>query len=121
MSAGRKYLNDRQWREMFEAQGCVCAVRGCGNATGPYEADHEIPNAIQPGLPTQIICVPCHRAKSRAQAPVIAKVRRLAGDTETQFERRKRLKSEGKYRPIPGGGFSKSRPRTAEEIMGQGR
>lgn len=117
----RGYLTAREWRELFEAQGLMCARRGCGNTTGPYEADHEIPNAIERGKPTQILCVACHKEKTRSDRPVIAKVKRLAGDTETQFERRKRLKSEGKYRPIPGQRLGKSRPRTAEEIMGQGR
>lgn len=116
----RIYLTDRQWREMFEAQGCMCARRGCGNTAGPFEADHEIPSAIGGGPPTQLLCRACHREKTRTDRTVIAKVKRLAGDTRTQYERRAQLKAEGKYRPIAGPRLGKARPRTAEEIMGEG-
>lgn len=104
---------------MLTAQGGVCAVTGCDSA-GPFHADHSTPHALAGGKPDQLLCVPCHKAKTRTDVREIARAKRLAGETETQFERRKRLKSEGKHRPIQGRGFQKKRrARTAAEIMGE--
>lgn len=109
----RQYWSERQWRETFEAQGCKCGY--CGDTAGPFEADHEIPSAFIGGLPTIILCVPCHRKKTKIDVRNIAKVNRLAGNS--QYDRRQRLKAEGKHKSISGRGFQSNRPRTAEDIL----
>lgn len=115
----RMYLSDREWRELFDAQAGKCAHHWCAS-TGPFHADHSTPLALKGGKPDQLLCVPCHKAKTCVDLREIARAKRLAGETETQSERRKRLKAEGKHRAIQGRGFSrKPRPRSADEILGE--
>jgi len=119
-SPTRLYLTDRQWRELFEAQGGKCALPGC-ESEGPFHADHTIPRAIGGGLPDQLLCHRCHAAKTRKDRRDIAKVKRLAGDTTTQAERRKQRKAEGRPPLLRSRGFQSRKGRTAEEIMGKER
>lgn len=112
---GRGYLTDREWREMFEAQGFRCCVKGC-DRDGPFEAEHSTPNAFRPGKPDQIMCVRCHKEKTRRDKREIARAKRLAGETRSQWGARKKRKEDGKPPLLTGRGFPK--PRTAVEIMG---
>jgi hypothetical protein len=118
MTPKRGYLTPRERLEIFERQGGVCVVPGCGS-TGPFEDEHTIPSAIAGGKPDALMCLPCHRAKTKRDRPVIAKVKRLAGDTTTQAERRRQRKEAGRPPLLRGRGFPKKRrARTAEEIIG---
>lgn len=118
MSAGRQYLTDRQWREMLDAQGGVCAIKDCGS-TGPFHADHSTPNAFAPGKPDQLICVPCHKAKTRSDVRNIAKAKRLSGETGSQPLRRAEREAKGLRPNFPKRPMSrKPRARSASEIMG---
>lgn len=110
MSAGRQYLSDREWRETFEAQGECCAI--CTNVDGPFEADHSTPNAFQPGKPDQIICVPCHKAKTRKDRRAIAKANRINGKTRSKWN------GDKPVRKIPSRPMSRRSARTRDEIMG---
>jgi len=111
----RGYLTDREWKELFEAQGCKCCVPGC-ESEGPFEGEHSTPNAFVAGKPDQIMCVPHHKEKTRRDKRNIAKAKRLAGETSSQWGRREKRKAEGKSPALRGRGFPK--PRTAAEILG---
>ncbi len=110
-------LTDRERRELFEAQGYRCCVRGC-ESEGPFEDEHSCPDAIERGKPDQIMCVMHHKQKTKRDRPVIAKVKRLRGDTTTQWARREARKAEGKsfFRSA---GFPKKSARTREQILGE--
>jgi len=112
----RGYLTDREWREMFEAQGCKCCVKGCASE-GPFEAEHSTPNALRPGKPDQIMCVDHHRAKTRDDVREIARAKRLSGETKSQYTRRQERKLAGLKSAFPTRNRASKRPRTAEEIM----
>jgi len=118
MSAGRQYLTPRQWREKFEEQGEHCAL--CPNTEGPFIAEHEIPNYFQPGKPNRIICTTCDKPKTRKDRKDIAHVKRLNGETQSQYARREARKAEGRPPLLQGRGFpnSRNRARTRAEIMG---
>ena len=99
MSKGRKYYTDAEWDAQLARQGGLCASWGC-TSSGPFHADHHIPNAWEPGKPSQLLCIPCHKAKTKQDVKNIAKVKRIrkreAGETK-------------KKRPIPGRGFDKTK------------
>jgi 4-hydroxy-3-methylbut-2-en-1-yl diphosphate synthase IspG/GcpE len=114
MSA-RGYLTDREWREMFEAQGERCCVKGC-TSDGPFEAEHSTPVAFVSGKPDQIMCVKHHKQKTRRDKREIARAKRLSGETRSQWSRRKERKAEGWPPLLRGAGFRK--PKTREEILG---
>lgn len=109
----RAYLSDRQWRELFEAQGCRCCVAGC-ESEGPFEAEHSTPVSFGQAKPDQIMCVAHHKEKTRADKRNIAKAKRLSGETSSQWSRRNDGSSkQWGYRPL-----SNKRARTREQIMG---
>lgn len=97
MSNGRKYYTKAEWDAQLAVQGGLCATWGC-TSSGPFDADHEIPNAWEPGKPTQLLCKPCHKIKTRADKKRIAKAERQAG-RKGQVARRKKngpqMKSRG--------------------------
>lgn len=97
MSKGRKYYTQAEWDAQLAAQGGLCATWGC-TSTGPFEADHEIPNAWEPGKPTQLLCIPCHKVKTKQDHKRIAKAHRQAG-RKGQYARRQKngpqMKSRG--------------------------
>lgn len=118
MSPGRLYLSNKEYRDLFEKQGCKCAL--CPNEAGPFEADHETPNYYKPGKPDQIVCVPCHREKTREQQPEINRTKRLNGEFGSQYTRRQERKAKGLAPPLRGQGFPNKRTRkTRAEIMGE--
>jgi hypothetical protein len=86
MSKGRKYYSASEWNAQLATQGGLCAAPGC-TSTGPFDADHEIPNAWEPGKPTQLLCKPCHKEKTKRDAKRIAKAERQAG-RKGQWKRR---------------------------------
>ena len=107
MSAGRKYLTEREFDALLQRQGGVCAVWGC-DCEGPFEADHEIPNAWEPGKPTQLLCVPHHREKTRVDKKRIAKAERQAGRKGQYSRRLTRGPLIKSARKILGRGFDKT-------------
>ena len=86
----RGYLTKREWDALLERQGGVCATWGC-ESDGPFHADHSTPNALKSGKPDQLLCIPCHRIKTKSDVRAIAKVKRLNGETMSQYERRARF------------------------------
>lgn len=117
MSAGRQYLTPKEWRDLFEKQDRKCAL--CPDERGPFEADHETPNYYKPGKPDQILCVACHKAKSREQLPDINRTKRLNGEYGSQRTRREERKASGKPPLLQGRGFGGRSRRTRAEIMGE--
>jgi hypothetical protein len=98
---GRLYLTRREYEALLKAQGGVCCVSGCGNGEDLI-AEHSTPNALFPGKPDQLMCKACHKGKTKRDLKAIAKVKRLKGQSMSQYERRKR------YGPtLRGRGFDK--------------
>jgi hypothetical protein len=97
----RLYLTQREYDALFAAQGGKCCVKTC-KATTNLIAEHSTPNALKPGKPDQLMCVPCHKMKTLRDIKAIAKVKRLNGATMGQYERRKRFGSK-----LRGRGFEK--------------
>lgn len=79
---------------MLIAQGGVCAAPECLSG-GPFDADHSTPQAWQEGKPDQLLCKPCHKAKTKLDVGKIAKVKRL------------RRGKKPNRKPIPSRGFRK--------------
>ncbi len=86
----RGYLTQKEWAALLEAQGGVCCVKGCSVTEG-LQGEHSTPNAIRAGKPDQLMCVPCHKIKTRKDRKEIAKADRLSGKTLSQYERRRRF------------------------------
>lgn len=86
----RGYLTKRQWDALLEQQGGKCCVSGC-ESEGPFHGEHSTPNALRSGKPDQLMCKPCHKLKTRNDVREIARAKRLAGETLSQWERRKRF------------------------------
>ncbi len=97
----RLYLTKREYDALLEAQGGKCCVNGCKATTGLI-AEHSTPNALKPGKPDQLMCAPCHKVKTLKDVKTIAKVKRLNGETTSQYERRKMFGSR-----LRGRGFEK--------------
>lgn len=84
----RGKLTKREYDALLERQGWLCATWGC-ISEGPFDADHSTPNAFLAGKPDQLLCRPCHRAKTKLDVKAIAKAKRLSGETSSQYSRRK--------------------------------
>ncbi len=97
----RLYLTQREYDALLQTQGGRCCVRGCG-ATEGLIAEHSTPNALKPGKPDQLMCVPCHKVKTLRDVKAIAKVKRFNGKTMSQYQRRKKFGSR-----LKGRGFDK--------------
>jgi len=94
----RKYLTPNELRDMLMRQHGMCAADGC-ESEGPFEADHSTPHAWDNKKPDQLLCVPCHKRKTRRDVANIAKAKRIA-NARTQYDKRKaqggsRIKSAG--------------------------
>lgn len=86
----RTYLTSREHDALLQRQGGMCCVAGCREMDGLI-AEHSTPNAIYPGKPDQLMCRPCHKAKTLRDVKAIAKIKRLNGTTMSQYERRKKF------------------------------
>lgn len=93
----RKYLTPNELREMLMRQHGICAAPECASE-GPFEADHSTPHAWDNKKPDQLLCVPCHKRKTRRDVANIAKAKRIS-NARTQYDKRKqngsRMKSAG--------------------------
>lgn len=83
----RRYLTANELRDMLDRQHGLCAREGC-NSEGPFEADHSTPHAWDNKKPDQLLCIACHRAKTKLDVKAIAKAKRLNGTTSSQWSRR---------------------------------
>lgn len=97
----RLYLTRREYNALLDAQGGKCCVKGC-RAKTDLIAEHSTPNALKPGKPDQLMCAPCHKVKTLKDVKAIAKVKRLNGQTMSQYERRRKFGSR-----LRGRGFEK--------------
>ena len=88
----RGYYTPKQMAAQLTAQGGLCATWGC-HSPGPFEADHHIPNAWEPGKPTQLLCIPCHRAKTKQDVKNIAKVKRIRKRAEGKEKPKRKIRS----------------------------
>jgi hypothetical protein len=86
----RTYLTSREYDALLQCQNGMCCVPGCFETDGLI-AEHSTPNAIFPGKPDQLMCRPCHMAKTLRDVKAIAKIKRLNGTTMSQHERRKKF------------------------------
>lgn len=95
----RRYLTANELRDMLARQAGVCASPNC-MSEGPFEADHAVVHAWEPNAkPSQLLCVPCHRRKTKRDIKAIAKVNRITGKTSSQWN------GDRKSRPIKSAGF----------------
>ena len=92
----RQYLTAKERAAILDAQGGVCA--NCKRAAPRYIGEHTTPLALSgEGKPDALWCVPCARRKTygddglRGDISAIAKVKRLSGETLSQYERRARF------------------------------
>jgi len=97
----RLYLTQREFDKLLERQGRKCCVPACEETEGLI-AEQSTPNALKPGKPDQLMCVSCHKVKTLLDVKAIAKVKRLNGQTMSQYERRKKFGSR-----LRGRGFEK--------------
>ncbi len=97
----RLYLTQREYNTLLEAQGGKCCLEYCRETEGLI-AEHSTPNALKPSKPDQLMCVPCHKVKTRGDLKAIAKTKRLNGTNMSQYERRKKFGSR-----LRGRGFEK--------------
>lgn len=93
----RLYLTRREYEALLEKQGGTCCVPGCEENEGLI-GEHSIPNKWKLGKPDQLMCVTCHKVKTRRDMKVIWKVKRINGETLGQFERRKLYGSQFRSR-----------------------
>lgn len=93
----RRRLSPKARAAILEAQGGVCCVSGCGS-TGPFHEEHSTPFAWTGELPDQLMCVPCHKAKTKRDVKAIAKAKRLA---RTQSGQRSRARKGPPLRSKP--------------------
>jgi len=94
----RRYLTASELHAMLQRQHGLCASPDC-MSEGPFEADHFACVALgNASKPDQLLCVPCHRAKTKRDIKAIAKVRRITGQTRSQWNgdrNSKQIKSAG--------------------------
>lgn len=100
-------------------QNDLCAW--CPSSLSPFEADHIIPRAL--GGKTdrancQLLCVKCHKAKTRNDRRMIAKAERIRRKLSGQVTRHRAIVSRGfntsgnLYRSVDGQVRSRERPET---------
>lgn len=95
----RRRLTDSERHALTERQHGLCCVPEC-MSEGPFEEEHSTPHVWDDKKPDQLMCVPCHKAKTRRDVKAIAKAKRLNGTTSSQYSRRaaaggSRIKSRG--------------------------
>lgn len=103
----RRRLSPSARAALLKKQDGHCCARGCEETRGLIE-EHSTPFTWTGALPDQLMCVPCHKEKTRRDIKNIAKVRRIAGG-KTQADKRAecgpKLRSNAK---LQSRGFDKS-------------
>lgn len=85
----RRRLSPSARAALLKKQDGRCCVRDCTETRGLIE-EHSTPFTWTGALPDQLMCVPCHKEKTRRDVKNIAKVNRLAGKTSSQVSRREK-------------------------------
>lgn len=111
----RRYLTANELAAMLRRQMGLCANPAC-ESRGPFEADHSTPHAWDNKKPDQLLCIPCHRAKTKRDVGAIAKTKRLNGTTSSQWSRRQKNGSR-----IQGRGFTQWRGLSKTDIRSKGQ
>jgi hypothetical protein len=93
----RLRLTRREYDALLATQGGKCCVRGCRAAEGLI-AEHSTPNALKPGRPDQLTCMPCHKVKTLKD---VKADRKLATFTSSE-----RVEAAGSYCHSSQGGAS---------------
>ena len=91
----RRVLTKYEYALIFLQQSGLCGC-GCGERleAGQVDEEHTIPNAIKPGKPDALWRRECHKQKTKRDAAVIAKTKRLAGETG-QTRTKRKIQSRG--------------------------
>lgn len=87
----RKTFTPRDVAAVFIKSDGRCAACAEKVKLGEYQIDHITPLDLMGAHELanwQLLCVPCHKLKTAGNAKVIAKTRRLRGDTSSQASRR---------------------------------
>ena len=118
----RQRLSKYEFAEMFLAQNGRCAC-GCGERLerGKVDEEHSKPVALGgDAKPDSLWRRDCHKAKTRGDVKVIAKVERIAG-RKGQYARRKKNGSKIQSANTLGGEQYKARKEWAERVKRDGR
>ena len=94
----RRYLTPNDMHAMLQRQHGVCASPNC-MSEGPFEADHSTVHVWDNKKPDQLLCIPCHRRKTKSDVKRIAKVKRITGKTRSQWN------GDRNSKPIRSAGF----------------
>ena len=86
----RAYLTRAEWAALLQKQNGKCCVEGCESA-GPFHGEHTVANYFVGGKPDALMCVPCHKVKTRRDKAEIGRTKRLNGESSSQYERRRRF------------------------------
>lgn len=92
----RKPLSPRARENFHKSKNGLCAE--CGGTANPYAIDHVISleNGGADGLDNfQILCLPCHKLKTRIDIVKIAKVRSVRQRHEGHKRPKQSIKSQG--------------------------
>lgn len=108
----RRYLTSNELRDLLEKQAGLCAH--CFSE-GPFEADHSTVHAWDDKKPDQLLCVPCHRRKTKSDIKRIAKVNRIVGKTRSQWN------GDRNSKPIQSRGFTQWRGLSQTDIRSKGQ
>ncbi|MBL8550998.1 MAG: hypothetical protein JNJ73_13510 [Hyphomonadaceae bacterium] len=96
---GRLYLTAREYEALLKKQNGACCVDDC-EATEGLIGEHSTPNTWRRAKPDQLMCAKCHKVKTLRDIKAIWKVKRLNGETLSQYERRKRYGAQLRGRPF---------------------
>ncbi len=85
----RLYLTAREYEALLKKQNGACCVDDCEETEGLI-GEHSTPNAWRRAKPDQLMCRSCHKIKTLRDIKKNWKVKRLNGETLSQYERRRR-------------------------------
>ncbi|MDX2275644.1 MAG: hypothetical protein NW206_09365 [Hyphomonadaceae bacterium] len=93
------YLTAREYEALLKKQNGACCVGDCEETEGLI-GEHSTPNTWRRAKPDQLMCRSCHKIKTLRDIKNIWKVKRLNGQTLSQYERRKRYGAQIRGRPL---------------------
>lgn len=95
----RLYLTAREYEALLKKQNGACCVDECEETEGLI-GEHSTPNTWRRAKPDQLMCGSCHKIKTLRDIKNIWNVKRLNGQTLSQYERRKRYGAQIRGRPL---------------------